>query len=113
MTTKIRQRDDVGLERGEHSNHEGEIADLDNKLADSPVTQRFAELDYRLPMGDYNFEHFRTKHLISDVMGTVEARGIHPGEQAPDFTLPRTNGGELRLSALRGQPVLLHFGSPT
>ncbi|HXK20893.1 MAG TPA: redoxin domain-containing protein [Polyangiaceae bacterium] len=32
-----------------------------------------------------------------------------PGEAAPDFTLPDDRGGEVRLSALRGHWVLLHF----
>ncbi len=36
-----------------------------------------------------------------------------PGEVAPDFKLPRAGGGTLRLSELRGRPVLLHFGSFT
>lgn len=77
------------------------------------IAQRFAALGYRQPSAVYNFEHFRTQHLLSDVQATLEARGIQPGEQAPDFTLPRSDGGEVRLSALRGKPVLLHFGSPT
>lgn len=32
-----------------------------------------------------------------------------PGSLAPDFTLPADRGGALRLSALRGQWVVLHF----
>jgi peroxiredoxin len=32
-----------------------------------------------------------------------------PGASAPDFRLPADRGGELRLSALRGHWVLLHF----
>ena len=32
-----------------------------------------------------------------------------PGASAPDFTLPGDHGGELRLSALRGHWILLHF----
>ena len=31
------------------------------------------------------------------------------GETAPDFTLPRDGGGEIRLSALRPAPVVLFF----
>jgi len=62
---------------------------------------------------DYNFAHFRFRHVLADVKGTIRARGIRPGDEAPDFVLPRTNGGSLRLSALRGCPVLLHFGSFT
>lgn len=32
-----------------------------------------------------------------------------PGEQAPDFTLPRDGGGEITLSALKGTKVVLYF----
>ena len=34
---------------------------------------------------------------------------IEQGEQAPDFELPDQNGEPVRLSALRGQPVVLYF----
>ena len=65
------------------------------------------------PPEDYNFEHFRLRHILSDLEGTLEKRGIAPGEEAPDFELPMAHGGTLRLSDLRGKPVLLHFGSVT
>jgi peroxiredoxin Q/BCP len=38
---------------------------------------------------------------------------VRSGDLAPDFVLPRAGGGMLRLSDLRGMPVLLHFGSFT
>ena len=44
------------------------------------------------------------------------ARGgaLHVGDQAPDFTLPRTDhSGDVTLSAYRGRPVVLVFGSYT
>jgi len=44
------------------------------------------------------------------------ARGgaVHVGDQAPDFTLPRSDkSGDVRLSSLRGKPVVLVFGSYT
>jgi hypothetical protein len=39
--------------------------------------------------------------------------GLTPGCKAPDFELPSTDGMPMRLSNLRGQPVLLHFISYT
>lgn len=66
-----------------------------------------------VPDPDYNFEHFRTRHFLKDVTGTLRVRGIQPGDAAPDFELPLECGGTVRLSALRDKPVLLHFGSVT
>lgn len=77
------------------------------------IERRFGQLDDRLSESEYNFEHFRPKHLLYDIEGTVAERGIQPGAEAPDFTLPRAGGGHLRLREQRGKPVLLHFGSPT
>jgi peroxiredoxin Q/BCP len=34
---------------------------------------------------------------------------IEPGEQAPDFELPNQDGDRVRLSGLRGQPVVVYF----
>ncbi len=34
---------------------------------------------------------------------------IEPGEEAPDFQLPDQDGETVRLSELRGQPVVLYF----
>jgi peroxiredoxin Q/BCP len=34
---------------------------------------------------------------------------IEPGKKAPDFTLPSDDGGKIKLSALKGQPVVLYF----
>jgi peroxiredoxin Q/BCP len=34
---------------------------------------------------------------------------IDVGETAPDFTLPASSGGEVTLSALRGNKILLVF----
>ncbi len=77
------------------------------------AAQRFVTLKEKLSNEEYNFDHFSTKHLLSDAQATIEKRGIQPGEMAPDFELPRVDGGTLRLSELRGKPVLLHFGSFT
>jgi hypothetical protein len=64
--------------------------------------------------GDYNYRHFTRRQLLADVLRTVWLSGIRPGEEAPDFTLPRADGrGSLGLHDLRGRPALLHFGSYT
>ena len=34
---------------------------------------------------------------------------LQPGDEAPDFTLPRDGGGTLTLSELRGRKVVLYF----
>jgi hypothetical protein len=77
------------------------------------IEREFAALPEALPIDEYNFSHFRTRHLLYDVQGTVAKRGIAPGAPAPDFELSRVGGGSARLSELRDQPVLLHFGSFT
>lgn len=77
------------------------------------IGERFATLDTRVPLAQYNYRHFRTVHLLRDAIRTLRTGGIQPGELAPDFELPRTFGGTLRLSETRERPVLLRFGSPT
>ena len=34
---------------------------------------------------------------------------IEPGERTPDFTLPDQDGNPVKLSSLRGGPVVLYF----
>ncbi len=75
------------------------------------VEKRFAAMNAEQKEDDYNFESFRAKYLINDARRTVEAEGIQPGELAPDFELLQVGGGSIRLSDLRGQPTILHFGS--
>ena len=64
-------------------------------------------------MQRYSYEHFRPKHLIADLLKTVRGEGIGPGEEAPDFKLESAEGERVRLSELRGCPVVLRFGSFT
>ena len=66
-----------------------------------------------LQLNEYNYEHFRPKHLLADLLKTARGEGIGPGEEAPDFELESTGGERVRLSGLRGRPVVLRFGSFT
>jgi peroxiredoxin Q/BCP len=34
---------------------------------------------------------------------------IEPGDKAPDFTLPDQDGSDVKLSKLRGKPVVVYF----
>jgi len=49
--------------------------------------------------------------LLASVLGVVSvATALEVGQQAPDFTLPSTEGKELSLSQFRGkQAVLIEF----
>ena len=64
-------------------------------------------------VGTENYEHYERKHQLADFARTWRGQGIQPGQEAPDFELESTTGERIRLSALRGRPVLLHFGSLT
>lgn len=65
----------------------------------------------RVEPGRYNYDHFRTTHLLADAAKTIGGSGVHAGMPAPDFELPRVGNGPFRLSANLQKPVLLHFGS--
>jgi hypothetical protein len=91
------------------------------RMAEEPDASPYPDVDAKFRFmrpqlqdrDEYNFRHFRTKHLAYDVRATVEKRGITAGEPAPDFQLPTADGATFRLSEHRGRPVLLHFGSFT
>ena len=46
----------------------------------------------------------------ADVGATLKAGVFDPPRAAPDFTLPGSNGADLKLSTYRGKVVLLGFG---
>lgn len=77
------------------------------------VVEQARPIENWLPLDEYNYEHFRTKHFLADGRRTIRGEGVQPGEEAPDFELASTDGRRVRLSALRGRPVALHFGSIT
>ena len=64
-------------------------------------------------VGTENYVHYQREHQLADFERTRRGQGIQPGQEAPDFALDSSDGARIRLSALRGQPVLLHFGSLT
>jgi cytochrome oxidase Cu insertion factor (SCO1/SenC/PrrC family) len=82
-------------------------------MVGTAVQERFEVLEQNVDPEAYNYAHFRTKHLVRDGKRTLQSGGILPGEIAPDFELPDTSGERLRLSALRGRPVLITFSSYT
>ena len=63
--------------------------------------------------GTENYAHYERKHQLADFSRTWRGQGIRPGEEAPDFELESATGERIRLSSLRGEPLLLHFGSFT
>jgi hypothetical protein len=78
------------------------------------VAGRSAELvEWLDPADDFNFRHFRMRHMAAELLRTARCDGVLPGTEAPDFELDTTNGVRLRLSDLRGRPVLLHLVSYT
>lgn len=63
--------------------------------------------------GRRNYKPQWIRTLFQGDLGSA-LEGPRPGQMAPDFTLPRQNGqGTITLSELRGQPVVLIFGSFT
>ncbi|WP_298403327.1 SCO family protein [uncultured Chloroflexus sp.] len=47
---------------------------------------------------------------VANTPSVTSSTKIEPPTVLSDFSLPASTGGELRLSDLRGQPVLLYFG---
>jgi peroxiredoxin len=58
---------------------------------------------------DQRAERFGNRSLAAS---KIKRDGLRAGTVAPEFRLPRLDGGELALSQLRGRLVLLAFSSP-
>jgi hypothetical protein len=65
------------------------------------------------PPEDFNFRHFRMRHMAAELLRTARCDGVAPGGDAPDFDLVTADGGRLGLRDLRGRPALVHFVSYT
>jgi peroxiredoxin len=61
------------------------------------------------PVGDGRVSRFSNRSLAHS---KIKRDGLKAGTPAPDFRLPRLDGGELCLSELRGQRLVLVFSSP-
>ena len=64
-------------------------------------------------IGTENYARYRRGHQLADFERTWRGQGVRPGQEAPDFELASATGERIRLSALHGRPVVLHFGSLT
>ncbi|MCO6453486.1 MAG: TlpA family protein disulfide reductase [Caldilineales bacterium] len=68
-----------------------------------------------IPLADKNqrredwLTNIRAQRPIRTLVKAETVQGLRPGNTPPDFTLPLLDGGTMRLSDLRGQPVLLNF----
>jgi len=65
------------------------------------------------PPEDFNFRHFRMRHMLAELLRGAADHVVVPGQPAPDFALEGARGERVRLLDLRGRPVLLHFVSYT
>ena len=70
--------------------------------------EKFGRVMMHMPMPAFFLFPFET------MWSQARAGNVQPGEMAPDFRLPTLDHqSEVELSALRGKPVVLVFGSYT
>ena len=79
----------------------------------STAAERAADLERDRQVREYNYEYFQTRHFLADLRRLLRGEGVRPGQEAPNFELESTTGERVRLSALRGRPVVLRFASFT
>lgn len=79
-----------------------------------PATWRIRQVvEWLDPPDDFNFRHFRMRHMIAELLRGAAEHVVPPGAPASDFVLEGTRGEHVGLADLRGRPVLLHFVSYT
>jgi hypothetical protein len=61
----------------------------------------------------YNYDRFTPSQVVDEIRRTIGAAGLRAGTEAPDFELEQVEGAPVRLSRLRGRPVLMRFVSPS
>jgi hypothetical protein len=77
----------------------------------SKINIQQSTIDQSAPAGNGEERATRFGNL-SLARGKIKRDGLKAGTRAPDFRLPRLDGGELSLGKLRGRRVLLAFSSP-
>jgi len=77
----------------------------------SKIKTQNSKIDQSAPAGNGEERATRFGNL-SLARGKIKRDGLKAGTRAPDFRLPRLDGGELSLGELRGQRLLLVFSSP-
>mgnify|MGYP000958664277 CR=1 FL=1 len=80
-------------------------------MEQSDVKHVFETKTDRLGPDQYNYDRFTREIAVVDAKRTLYSKGIGPGCPAPDFELEDTDGNLVRLSDLRGKPVVLRFGN--
>jgi peroxiredoxin len=109
-----------GTPTGYLINSEGKIAselavggeDLLALLTDrSNINNQKSKIDQSAPAGngEQRATRFGNRSLARS---KIKRDGLKAGTRAPDFRLPRLDGGELSLGELRGRHLLLVFSSP-
>ena len=90
--------------RKEALTEESEIQDPKSEMDQSLVTSAATNGE-----GDHRASRFSNRSLSRS---RIKRDGLKTGTSAPDFRLPRLDGGELSLEELRGRRVLLVFSDP-
>jgi peroxiredoxin len=69
--------------------------------------------EYENEMIDYASkikERFRANQTVTDFVSRMESlKNVQVGQQAPDFTIPALDGGQIKLADFKGKYVLLDF----